>query len=164
MHGGYSGMRRLTLMVFNTTTKASMDAFSGVPATGIAPTIGERTLRPSRMTLLALCIAEPSWRVKVSRWPGRSDYLFTVTGVRHIEAGTVETTAALECFGVRSLLNRFRMRMGMTLPRIPIMWERSDQWSRKMSKEQCARISKNGSKAASWKAPGYSVTEENRIK
>ena len=59
-------MRGLTLMLFNTASKVSMDPFNGVPATGIAPAIGERTLRPSRMTSVALCRTEPSWMVKVS--------------------------------------------------------------------------------------------------
>jgi len=112
-------------MLFNTTSKTSMDAFNGVPATGIPPAIGERMLRPSRIILLALCITELSWRVKVSRWPGRSDCLFTVTGARLVEADTfvsiVERPAAMEYFGAQLSLDRFRMRTGMTLPRIPIM-------------------------------------------
>jgi len=63
-----------------------MDAFNGVPATGIAPAIGERKVRPCRTTLLGRCLTP--WRVKVNRWLGRSDCLFTVTGSRVVEAGT----------------------------------------------------------------------------
>ena len=102
-----------------------MDAFNGVPATGITPAIGEKTLRPSRMTLVALYMTESSWMVEVGRWPGRSDCLFTVTGARLIETGmivsAVDRPAAMECFGVRSPLNRSRRRMGMNLLRIPIL-------------------------------------------
>lgn len=103
-------------MLFNTTSKASIEAFNGVPATGIPPAIGERTLRLSRMTLLDFCIKESSWRVEVSRRIMVRDVcLFTVTGVRLVEAGTVELPV------VQLLLDRFRMRGSVTLPRIPIM-------------------------------------------
>jgi hypothetical protein len=46
-----------------------------------------------------------------------SDCLFTVTGARLVEAGTVERPVAMEYLGVPSPLDRSRMRTGMIFPR-----------------------------------------------
>lgn len=66
----------LTWMPFNTTSKASMDPFNGVPATGIAPATGEMKVRAGRMKLLARCMND------FSLWPRlekrRTDMTFPV--------------------------------------------------------------------------------------
>jgi hypothetical protein len=83
-------------MPFNTTSKASMDAFNGVPATGNAPAIGERTLRPSRAALLARVKKRSFWGVEVEGGSGQFDCRFIGTMTPAAEGSVREMPAAME--------------------------------------------------------------------
>ena len=138
-------------MVFNTTSKASMDAFNGVPATGIPPAIGEIMLRPSRMKLLVLCTTQSSWRVTGQGQHMAKKVRLFVHRDSPARRGRHHCQYGREACG-NGVLPRWCtviIRPLQDANRYDSAQDTHYQWSRGMkSNGKCARVSQNGSNAA----------------